>query len=533
MFLRLKRSGHGASAHEYVQVVESVRDGSRVRQRLVASLGRLDRLVESGAIDSLAQGLARFSETLLVLSAAKQEGVQACRALTWGPALVFQRLWEQQGLPEIIAELAATRRYEFDVERTSFALALQRLCQPGSDLQGSSWVRTVEARGLDAIQLQYLYRTVAFLSQNREELERSLFYRDRDLFNLDLDLVFIDTTSTYVYRTEQTPLLRRGYSRDHRPDLPQIVLCVAVNQVGWPIAWEVLPGNTSDHKAFANVIARFRERFAIRRTTVVADRGMLSKRAIQMLEDDARAPFEYVLGCRMRRHREVSEDVLSRAGRYHEVTDNLKVKEVYVSGRRYIVCLNEEEARRDAAAREAILPKLEETLAKLGPKTVIGNKAFSRFVHIARGSVTINREAVEADARLDGKFVLRTNTELSPAEVALSYKSLWRVERTFREQKSTLEVRPIYHHRDETVVGHIVGSFLALRLEVDLHRRLEERGVQVSWPDLMRDLGQLQCINITVDGATFRVRTDLAGIAHTAFVAAGVRPPPRIERASM
>jgi hypothetical protein len=160
-------------------------------------------------------------------------------------------------------------------------------------------------------------------------------------------------------------------------------------------------------------------------------------------------------------------------------------------------------------------------VAKPGPKAVIGNRGYARFLKVAKGSVTIDEVAVKREARWDGKFVLTTNTELPTAEVAQTYKSLWRVERTFREQKSTLEVRPIYHHRDDTAIGHIVASFLALRLEVDLQRRLEERAAEVSWSDRMRDLGQVQAVLLDLDGNRYQLRTDLLGSAHQAFAAGG------------
>jgi len=244
-----------------------------------------------------------------------------------------------------------------------------------------------------------------------------------------------------------------------------------------------------------------------------------------LLTEDERAPFDYVLGCRMRRQKEVSEAVLARAGRYHQVAANLEVKEVRVGSKRYVICRNPQEAAQDAAAREAILDKLRQTVAKQGPKAVIGNRGYARFLKVAKGSVSIDEDAVKRDARLDGKFVLTTNTDLTAAEVAQTYKSLWRVERTFREQKSTLEVRPLYHHRDETCIGHIVASFLALRLEVDLQQRLDEGGVKVSWPDLMRDLNQVHAVLLELDGKRYQLRTDMIGSAHHAFAAAGVRPP--------
>jgi Transposase DDE domain len=146
-----------------------------------------------------------------------------------------------------------------------------------------------------------------------------------------------------------------------------------------------------------------------------------------------------------------------------------------------------------------------------------------------KDALTIDRDAVERDQRLDGTFVLRTSTELPAAEVALAYKSLWRVERAFRETKQTLDVRPLYHHRDDTTVGHIVGCFLALRLEVDLQRRLDAAGVDCSWPDLMRDLADVNAVDVTLDDRRYRLRTDLRGHASAAFAAAGVRPPRVVE----
>jgi hypothetical protein len=195
------------------------------------------------------------------------------------------------------------------------------------------------------------------------------------------------------------------------------------------------------------------------------------------LRDHASAPFDYILGCPLRRERAVAEEVLARPWRYHAVADNLEVKEVRLGGRRYI------------------------------------------------GSVTLNEAAIAREARLDGKFVLTTSTALPAAEVAQAYKSLWRVERAFRTLKSTLDVRPIFHQRDDSVIGHVTGCFLALRLEVDLQRRLDAKGLSVSWPELMRDLARLQAVIVDLDGTRYRLRTDCVGHAATAFQAAGVAIP--------
>jgi arginine repressor len=530
MFFRAKKSGSKHNPHHYLQIVESYRDGRSVRQRVIATVGRLDHLKAAGQIDGLVKSLARFSETLRVISAARDPKITTCKAKSWGPSLIFDRLWQQQGLPELIRSLASGRKFHFDLERAVFALSLQRLCEPGSDLQGSQWLQTMECPGFDKLELQHLYRTNGFLHDIRHDLEEQLYFRDLNLFNQQLDLIFLDTTSTYVYRDEESEYRKRGYSRDRRGDLPQFVLCVAVNAEGWPVAWEVFPGNTADIEAFQQVISKLRERFRIGRVIVVADRGMISKRAIKLLTDHEEAPFDYILGCRMRRQKEVCEDILSWGGRYQEVAPNLMVKDVRVRDNRYVVCLNPEEATKDAAKRDAILQKLEDVLSRKGAKAVVSNKGYARFLKVRKGGVTINQEAVEADRRFDGKFVLRTNTDLPTAEVAKTYKGLWRVERTFREEKSTLEVRPIFHHRDDTSIGHIVASFLALRLEVDLQARMEKKGIETSWQDLMRDLSQLQAVRMSLDGSNYLIRTDFEGCAYHTFKASGVRPPSRVTK---
>jgi len=181
--------------------------------------------------------------------------------------------------------------------------------------------------------------------------------------------------------------------------------------------------------------------------------------------------------------------------------------------RRNIVCCNPLEAKQDAADRAALLAKLRQTLEHDGPKAVVGNRGHARFLQIAKGSVTLNEAAIAREAGIDGKFVLTTSTALPAAEVARAYKSLWRVERAFRTLKSTLEVRPIFHQRDDSVIGHITGCFLALRLKVDLQQRLDAKNLAVPWPDLMRDLGQLQAVTVDLDGTRYRLRTDCVGHA--------------------
>jgi hypothetical protein len=528
MYVRAKTVRHRDKTYEYLQLVEARREAGRNRQRVIATLGRLDQASASGQLDRLVAGLARFSEHLRVVAVEREGALAARTAKSWGAALVFGRLWACQGLPGILGRLAAHRKFGFDVERIIFALALQRLMAPGSDRQGAGWLETVEAPGLEAIRLHQMYRTVAALAELREDLERELFLADRDLFSGGLDLVCIDTTYVYREHEHDGALRRRGYSRDKRPDLLQFVVCLAVDRRGWPVAWEVFPGNTADRPAFEAMVAKLRERFCIGRVCVVADRGMIARDTLAYLTGHD-TPWDYILGCRLRGDKAVRDIVLADPGPFRRLTDGLEVKDVRLGERRYVVCRNPAEAERDARMREGIVERLRATLSH-GPKAVVGNRGFARFLTLDKGAVAIDAAAIEGDARFDGIFVLRTNTEHPADEVARLYKGLWRVERAFREVKSTLEIRPIYHQNDEACVGHLVAGFLALRLEVDLQRHLDAAGVTTPWPDLMRDLAQVQAIVVDLDGQRYRLRTDLAGSAHAAFAAAGVRPPNSVTR---
>jgi transposase len=309
---------------------------------------------------------------------------------------------------------------------------------------------------------------------------------------------------------------------------------------GRPICCELWPGNTADVRALVPVVDRLRSRFGVTRVCIVADRGMISAETIEELEQPQRG-WQYILGARMRSQNEVKEDVLARAGRYRVVHPErqtsedpapLKVKEVHVKGRRYIVCLNEDEARKDAGDREAIVESLREKLRR-GEKSLVGNKGYRRYL-TATGSdhFQIDEAKIKQEARYDGKWVLRTNTDLDAAEVALQYKRLWMVEAWFRSSKSLLQTRPIYHKCDETIRGHVFCSFLALVLRQELETRLSKDGHDFEWADVIRDLNRLQRVEVEQEGRRFFLRSELQGTCGAVLRAVGVAAPPTVQQAT-
>jgi transposase len=298
------------------------------------------------------------------------------------------------------------------------------------------------------------------------------------------------------------------------------------------------PGNTADVKTLLPIIERLKTRFKIARICIVADRGMISADTVKQLES-ADSPIAYILGARMRKVKKIRDRVLSQPGRYKQVRPEssdrskpapLKVKQVEIDGSRYIVCVNTRQQRKDAADREAIVSALEAQLKK-GPKSLVGNKGFRKYVKIEKESASIDESRVKYEARFDGKWVLRTNTDLSADQVALKYKELWRVEKVFRDVKSLLETRPIYHQKDRTIRGHVFCSFLALVLRKELDRRLLRAGHRFEWAEIKQDLKALQRVTIEEDGKSFSIRSRSQGVCGKLFQAVGVAMPPTIQDA--
>lgn len=524
MFVRTKRVNNNGTVYEYLQIVETQRVEGRPRQRVIASLGRLDELVASGDLDQLIRGFMAHSKTLKLVGDYRAGDLAAQSDRVWGPVLVFERIWQDLGLPEILRQLAKGRQLSFDFERAIFAIALQRILAPGSDRAGARWVETVFANGFDKLRLQHFYRALHILWRGKDKVELALFRRDRTLFNQKLDLVFFDTTSLYFEGRGPKGLAELGKSKDYRYDHTQVVLGVVMRRDGTPISCEVWPGNTADVTTLTTIADALKQRFSIEKVVVVCDRGMVSKRNLQHLEDQG---YGYIVGVKMRRMIEVRDQVLRRSGRYRVVKDNLHIKEVLVDERRYVVCFNPEQAKKDAVDRDAIVASLRSKLADGGVKRLVPNRGYRRYLRVEKETCSIDEQRIKDEAQFDGRYVLRTNTDLPADEVALAYRNLIWIERHFRDLKSLLETRPIFHHLiKDNVKGHIFGCWLALYLVVTMRQRIEAIDAKVEWNDLVRDLGQLRAIEVTLEGQRFLLRTDLAGCAHVAFKAAGVKPPP-------
>src|ERR671917_1120730 len=550
MFVREKH----INGYTYLYLVETVREDGRAKQRIIKNLGRKEAVTASGALERLASSVARYAERAVVLSQIEAGNPERLACKRIGAPLLFGRLWEETGCRAVIEDLLSGRSFEFAIERAIFATVLHRIMVSGSDRACEKWLPDYDIPDVDGLALHHFYRAMAWLGEElpadeqdgatpfasrtiKDLIEERLFERKRDLFS-ELSVVFLDTTSLSFAGAGGETLGERGYSKDHRPELLQMIVGVVIDAAGRPVCSEMWPGNTADVSVLVPVIDRLRRRFGIGRVCVVADRGMISAPTIAALEERG---LEYVLGARERTDSLVRTVVLADQRPFTPLCiprasgkeTQLRVKEVTAEGRRYVVCRNEAEAAKDAAERRAVVEALDRQL-KRGDKALIGNSGYRRYLRRAgKGQAfEIDPGKLADEARYDGVFVLRTNARITPLQAVLRYRDLRQVEQLFRAAKALMRTRPIHHSSDAAIRGHVFCSFLGLVLRHELEERCRKAGFRPEWGDVLRGLDRLQDVAISKDGRQMTLRTPATGLIGPLFKAARIALPPNVRDAS-
>jgi transposase len=397
-----------------------------------------------------------------------------------------------------------------------------------------------------------------WLTEITGDLERKVFDSLVTLLNLEVDVLFFDTTSTYFERDEEEGgedgFRRYGKSKDHRDDLPQIVIGLAVTREGIPVRIWSWPGNTSDQEVLAEVKDDMRH-WRLGRVITVVDRGFSSADNLAYLR---RAGGHFIAGMRMRDGNPLAAQALSRQGRYQQVRDNLRVKEVRVDGAgdvRFIICHNPGQAERDRAQREQAIERIAAEMDRIkaqrerdtararagqlaGKARIRAEDAHVRAECALRdhptlrrwirqqpsGRLVIDRAKVKAEANLDGKYLLATSDpDLSPGDTALGYKNLLEAEHGFRDLKSELLLRPVFHRLEHRIRAHVLICWLALLLT-----RVAERSCDQSWRHIRRETARLKQVTLTGQAGTITQTTPLRPEQKTIYQALSITPPPRV-----
>src|SRR5215207_8629704 len=563
MYLRAtSRRTKGGELVRYLALAHNERNERGVPvAKVIHNFGRED-LVDRDALVRLVGSIQRFLGGEDGLRAGAPHGFDFIAAPECGGPHVVGELWAQLGIGKAISRVAGSGRGRSGVERAIFTMVCQRCLEPASKLEATRWVgRDVVIDGVEGVSDDQLYRAMDFLLDCAERVQESVFFSVASLLNLEVDVVFFDTTSSYFEidvddpidddegaeadgdGAGEGPLRRLGHSKDHRPDLPQVVIGLAVTREGIPVRVWVWPGNTNDQTVVEQVKTDLTG-WRLGRAIYVMDSGFSGQDNLRALRS---AGGHYIAGVKLRSGMAQTEAALSRPGRYRTVKDNLRVKEVAVgdgdAAQRFIVCHNPAEAERDQARREQRIRRIEAELARLkaqreraktqaerdahqrGECALRDHKTLSRYLRQTKtGRLVIDRAKITAEQRLDGTYLLTTSdASLSAENVALGYKQLLEAERSFRDLKGTLALRPVFHRKDERIQAHVLICFLALVII-----RVAETRTDDTWRTIRAELGTIRQGHFRSRDGEFTQTTELTHRHHELHAAIGVPQPSRL-----
>ena len=543
MYIRkTSRKNKDGSRVTYLQLAHNVWDPEKgyARPEIIHNFGRTDEL-DFSALERLVRSICRFLDPEAVLryeSMLEGKGEVAIRnPRAYGGPWLLDQLWERLGIRGVLEGLTADRGFRTSMERLIFAMVANRALSPQSKLGVDEWVREdAYVEGLGQFSYQQWYRAMDFLLESAEEIGREVYWSVSNFLNLEVDLLYFDTTSTYFeIEEEDEDFRRRGYSRDKRPDRPQAVIGLAVTRDGIPIRCWVWPGNTADMSVIEEV-KRDLVGWKLGRVISVLDRGFASEANLRTLQ---RAGGHYIVGEKMSAGKPEVEEALSRSGRYQGVRDNLEIKEIVVGDgearKRYVWVRNPRQAERDREVREDLIAHIEGELQNLrylpeGQHTraicaLHSHSVYGRYLRqLKDGQLRLDRGKIKESERLDGKYLIRTSDDTLPAEdVALGYKQLVDIEDAFRTLKQTLEVRPVYHRLEDRIRSHIVLCWLALLLV-----RVVERATGESWRKTRKTLARIIMADIVTPHGTMTQRTEVTSEQKAIFDALKMETPPRV-----
>ena len=518
MFIRVTTS----RGHRYVQLVHNYRDPkTRVtRTKVLHSLGREEN-VDLDGLRRLAQAICRYLEPGDVQEIQQRlepgSPFEFLGALALGGTWLLDQVWKRMQLDRVVRQLLKDRDYSISVERLLFALVANWALAPTSKLAMEDWVgEEAYIPGLEAVEVHQLYRVMDFLYENVREIERSVYFSVANLFNLEVDVLFFDSTTTYfeIEGQDDGGLRQRGYGKDDRPGLAQVVIGFAVTREGIPVRSWVWPGDTVDQNVVAQVKRDLGE-WKLGRMLIVLDTGLNSPANRRALQG---AGHHYIIGEKMRfGQKGRPAKALSRSGRYRKLKSGLEIKEVVTGGdsvsrQRFVVVYNPEEGDRDRNKRADIVAETERRLAQL--QQLAGdphNKAacalrahstYGRYIKQSKtGKLSLDRTRIRAEAVFDGKFLVSSSDdELSAEEVALGYKQLWRIEKVHRDLKHVVDVRPVFHRLEDRIRSHVLLCWLALLLI-----RMVENETGETWSKLKPILAKVKVgIHRTQAGEVWR-----------------------------
>ena len=539
MFIKKIKSLKGDT---YLQLTKSYRDKGKVRHKPLLSLGKQG----DGTIESLVQAVSRYSGAMTIEKLSENLNIE--KTFILGPLIILQKLFEKLGINQALEELPKGSKTKWDIQKILFTLVAGRFVEPSSKLAVFERGQQAFYPGLVVpdIKLHQIYRALDFLALHKDNIEKSLYWHKRNLFNLQVDVVLYDLTTLRFesQRTDLGELRQFGYSKERRGDLVQVVLGLLVDKEGLPLGFEVYPGNTFEGKTVADIEKKLREKFNVGRFIFVGDRGIFSKKNLESLE---RGQGEFIVGMKLGAIKNRHKDFYNKS-LFQEVQPGVFVYETKYEGKRLIITWSAKRAKRDQKVREEILSKIEKKLKShsVSIQSFVTHEAYKKYVCLKKGAKkpVLNQQAIEREAIKDGFFGVITNVQNKSAKDLVSYyKDLWKVEDAFGELKGTLKARPIFHWTDKRIMGHLVMCFISYLCEAHLTKELRRRGFLFQSPATetasiahrpltvaqgMKALLEVRAVPVKVRGAIIWIRTEITGVSAKMFQVAKVQIPKKL-----
>jgi transposase len=537
MYIRtIKRKNKDGSIVEYVQLAHNVwnKEKGFAQAQVIHSFGRREKL-DIDALKRLISSVSRFLDPEDAIRLEHQsDDLRFVSSRPAGGAYLLKSLWNQLHFDECIDKAICQRSFTAPIADALFAMVASRALAPSSKLAIEQWAEEEVFLGnKHPFQVQHFYRAMDFLLDHTEAMQKEVFWSTASLLNLTVDLIFFDTTSTYFEIEEpgSSEIKAYGKSKDKRDDLPQVTIGLAVTREGIPVRCWVLPGNQHDSQC-VDQVQKDLNNWNLGRVVWVMDRGMSSQENQKFLQ---RAGGQYILGEKLRGN-SLNETALAQRGRFKVVADNLHVKEVFAGEgtgrRRYVIAYNPEQAEYDRIHREKILDRLSCELGALNQKhktkaqcKVMLHQSMGRYVkELKSGKLKIDKAKVKQEEKLDGKYLISTSDQhLSAEDIALGYKQLMEVERAFRTLKSTLNLRPVYHSKDDRIRAHVMLCWLALLLV-----RIAEVKSGLTWAKIRRKMQQLNLVEFFDKNGRILQHTELTYDQRNILNKLKIKPPKRV-----
>jgi hypothetical protein len=550
MYIRAtKRQNKDGSLTEYLQLAHNEwdKESRRSTVKVLLNFGRKEN-VDAQGLERLAASIQRYLGTFPGRGPSLSSGdVQVLSSKTYGGCWLLDQLWQRLGIGACLKRLLSAKGCEIPIERALLAMTANRALDPASKLSNEHWVNEeAYIPDLPSISVHQLYRSMDFLLENEEIIQENVFFSAANLLNLEVDLIYFDTTSTYFEidgpdegeegdEDNSHALRRRGHSKDHRPDLPQIVIGMAVTKEGIPVRCWVFSGETSD-MAIVEQVKKDLNGWRLGRVICVMDCGFSSDENCIKLQSGG---GHYIIGEKMRSGKPEVEAALSKVGRFTKIKEGLWAKEAVIGNgerrKRYAVVKNEKVAVKDHLTRERHLKAIAEELAKTGAMekkehtkaicALASHRTYKRYLKTrADGTLAIDKRKVAAEAKLDGKYLIKTSDDtLSLNDIVLGYKQLHDIERGFRTLKSELELRPVYHRKAERVRAHVLICWLALLLI-----RVVENETGITWFNVRKMLKKVNLVSLKLPEGAVEQSTTLNAEQENIFRACQVKAPPQI-----